>query len=178
MAIWQFRIDLIPMSALRAKFGTVPISVPQDLAEDFDWWSDAQPPSGFKERLDSILPGAGSWSEEMLIWGDERGDTASVCFDDTHRVQWVGFRVDVRSISHSLIRKICALASDWGCMLMGSTYHLMAPNEKAVLAAIGRSTAKRYIENPIATLLGMKRTSGEVIQLPNKNKGDGDPPKR
>ena len=99
MATWQSRLDLIPTAALRARFGIVPISIPRELAEDFAWWSDMQPAAGFETRLDVILPRANSWSEEMLIWGDERGDTASVCYDGSRKVEWIGVRVDVRELS-------------------------------------------------------------------------------
>lgn len=180
MAIWQFRLDLIPTSAIRMKFGTVPVAIPQELAEDFDWWSEAQPPAGFETRLDDILPRANSWSDEMLIWGDERGDTAFVCFDSSRkvRVEWIGFRVDVRRLSPGFVRDICKLANEMGCVLMSARYHLMAADEQRVLAAIGRSTARKYLEDPVGTLLSQRPTDGEVIQFPEKDKGDGGPTER
>ena len=178
MAIWQFRLDLIPTGALRAKFGTVPISIPQELAEDFAWWSDVQPPAGFEARLDAILPKAKSWSEEMLIWGDERGDTASVCYDSNRKVEWIGFRVDVRELSLGFVRDICRLADELECVLLTAAYHLIVPNEQAVLAAINQSTAKNYLDDPVSALRSLKPTKGDIVQLPEKTKGNDTPHKR
>jgi hypothetical protein len=160
MAIWQFRLDLIPTSALRAKFGTAPTTVPHELAEDFAWWSDAQPPAGLEASIDVILPRANSWSTEMLIWGDERGDTASVCYNSNRKIEWIGFRVDVRRLSPTFVTSICRLAKELECMLLTGQYHLIAPDDQAVLAAINQSTAKNYLDAPVSTLLSLKPKEG------------------
>jgi hypothetical protein len=176
MAIWQFRLDLIPTSALRAKYGVVPVSIPQELAEDFPWWSDVQPATGFEAGVDAILPKGNSWSEEMHIWGDERGDTASVCYDNNRKVEWIGFRVDVRELSPGFVRDICRLAAELECVLLTGAYHLIAPDEQTVLAAINRSTAKHYLEDPVATLRSLKPSKGEIVRLPEKAEENGVPP--
>lgn len=176
MAIWQFRIDLIPISALQAKLGGVPASIPQELAEDFDWWSDTQPPIGFEARLDAILPKANSWSEEVLIWGDERGDTAAVCVDNNRRVEWIGFRIDARGISPGFVRDICKLASELKCVLLSANYRLLAPDEQVVLDAIGHSTAKKYVDDPVATLRSLKHMNGEFVRPHEKDEGEDGPP--
>lgn len=177
MAIWQFRLDLIPANALRAKFGTIPVSIPQDLAEHFAWWSDVQPPVGLEARLDAILPKANSWSQEMLIWGDERGDTASICYDNNRKIEWIGFRVDVRQLSLSFVRSICRLAKELDCMLLTAKYHLIAPDDNVVLVAINQSTAKSYLDDPVSTLRSLKQNKGEIVQFPKKDKDKEGPPK-
>ena len=177
MAIWQFRLDLVPRNALRSKFGLVPISIPQELAENFSWWSDIQPPSGFEARMGTILPEASSWSGEMRIWGDERGDTASVCYDSIRKIEWVGFRVDVRRLSLGFIREICRLASELECVLLTGTYQLVAPDEQNVLTAISRSRAKQYLEDPVTTLRSMKPTNCDVVRLPEEGLRTECPPR-
>src|SRR5881296_1881707 len=176
MAIWQFRLDLIPTSALRAKYGVVPVSIPQEQAENFPWWSEVQPPAGFEARLDAILPKANSWSESMHIWGDERGDTASVCYDNNRKVEWIGFRVDVRELSPGFVRDICRVSDEIKCMLLTGAYHLIAPDEQAVLAAINRSTARRYLEDPVTTLRSLKLSKGKIVRLPEETEENGVPP--
>jgi len=177
MAIWQFRLDLIPTSALRAKYGSMPVSIPQELAENFSWWTDVQPPAGFEARIDAILPKANSWSESMGIWGDERGDTASACYDNNRKVEWIGFRVDVRELSLSFVRDICRLSGELECVLLTGAYHLIAPDEQTVLAAINRSTAQHYLEDPVTTLRSLKPSKSEIVQLPEKAEENGVPPK-
>jgi hypothetical protein len=173
LAIWQFRLDLIPTSALRAKFHTVPISIPGQLAEDYGWWSEVQPSAGFEKDISSMLPEANSWSEEMLIWGDERGDTAAVCYDLNRKIEWIGFRIDVGTLSLALVRQLCKFAKDQECMLLTGSYHLIEPDEQAVLAAINHSTAKKFLSDPASTLLSLRPTKSEVVRLPKKTKETG-----
>jgi hypothetical protein len=177
MAIWQFRLDLIPEKAVRSKYDVVPITLPQSLAEDFPWWSDVQPPIGFEASIDAILPKAKAWSESMCIWGDERGDTASVCYDNDTKssVEWIGFRVDVRNLSPAFVKDICAFAKQLGCVLLTGAYHVLEPDESTVLAAINNSTAKNYLEDPVSTLRGLKHNAGEVIRLQEKQKDTSSP---
>jgi hypothetical protein len=52
MAIWQFRLNLIPEKVLLRRYEILPSVIPEDLAEDLPWWSDVQPPSGFERQID------------------------------------------------------------------------------------------------------------------------------
>jgi hypothetical protein len=177
MAIWQFRVYLIPTSSLRAKFGTLPESIPEEL-EDFPWWSQVQPPPGFEAGIDEILPKATSWSEDLLIWGDDQGDTAQIWYDRNRKVNEIGFRADVRRLSHQYISHICRLAKEWECMLLTTTYHLpelfhlIPPDDEAVLAALKWSTAKKFLDDPTGTLLSLKQYQHRFSQHSDDIEGD------
>jgi hypothetical protein len=56
MALWQFRMNLIPAQIVCEVYGTVLTSIAMEIAEDFPWWSKVQPPTGFERQIDSILP--------------------------------------------------------------------------------------------------------------------------
>jgi hypothetical protein len=62
MAIWQYRLTLIPESALLAKYEILPSVIPMELAEESGWWSDNQPMSAFEQQISLILPKSKSWS--------------------------------------------------------------------------------------------------------------------
>lgn len=172
MAIWQVKLRLIPTNALRAKFGTMPITIPQNLADD-SWSSDVQPRPGLEASIDTVLPRANSWSEDMLIWGDERGDAAIVCYDNDRKVEDIEFRVDVRRLSPALVGRICDLAKELECMLLLTrSGQLIAADDQALLAAIHHSTAKKYLNDPVSTLLDISSAKGEIVQLPEKTKKD------
>jgi hypothetical protein len=76
MAIWQFRLILIPENALLSKYDVLPLTIPMELGEDLAWWSEVQPQTGFERRIDMILPRMESWSPEMRMWGQEDGNDA------------------------------------------------------------------------------------------------------
>ncbi len=177
MAIWQFRIDLIPERALHGKFGLVPVALPKELAEDYAWWNNCQPAVPFESALAALLPESPSWSSSMRLWGDERGDTASVCYSDNGSVQWIGFRVDVRDINPPFVEGICEFAKRMGCLLLTGQYHLLSPDIGLVLSEIRHSTAQRYLDNPAAKLRTLKRGEPEIIPFPEKTEGNNLPPK-
>src|SRR5712691_6484977 len=101
MAMWKLRIALVPEKEIRSRYNALPGTMSDNMAEDFPWWSDAQPPEGFETWIDAILPQVSSWSESMRIWGDERSDTACVCYVDENKdkVELIEFRVDVQKLS-------------------------------------------------------------------------------
>ena len=59
-AIWQYRLTLIPESVLLTKYEILPLAIPMGLAEEFSWWSNNQPATGFEQQISLILPEAKS----------------------------------------------------------------------------------------------------------------------
>ena len=157
MAIWQYRLILIPEGVLLSKYDVLPLTIPMELAEECGWWSDNQPPSGFEQRIDLILPQMDSWSTSMRMWGHKHSDDAYVLYTDENKskVEQISFRVDSRTISPELVRRICLLAKDLGCTLLTSEYEILAPDESMVLANLNHSTAKQFVEDPVSTLQGL-----------------------
>jgi len=157
MAIWQHRLILLPEDVLLRQYDVLPPTIPMELAEDFAWWSDVQPAAGFERKIDLILSPMESWSESMRMWGQKHGDDGSVCYVDKDKkiVEEISFRVDARTISQELVRRICRLATDLGCVFLTSEYEILAPDESMVLANINHSTAKKFVDDPVSTLQGM-----------------------
>jgi len=178
MAIWQFRLTLIPEKVLLSKCDVLPLQVPKDLAEDFPWWSEGQPHPGFEQQIDLILPERTSWSTSMRMWGQEDGNDAYVCYADESKdkVEEVAFRIDAGEISPELVRRVCILARQLGCVLMTAGYEILAPDESKLLAAINHSTAKGYIDDPVSTLRSLGRPEiQERFNRPVKDKGREPP---
>jgi len=178
MAIWQYRLILIPERMLLGKYDVLPLSIPMELAEDFVWWSDVQPPAGFEEKIDLMLPPMESWSDRMRMWGQKHGDDAYVCYVDKSKkiVEEVSFRVDARTISQELVRRICMFATDLGCVLLTSEYEILAPDESMVVTNINCSTAKKFVDDPIAALQALDQKKMQE-RINHVTKGLRDPPK-
>jgi hypothetical protein len=154
MAIWQFRLILIPEKILLEKYDVLPLEVPMELAEDYPWWSDVQPPAGFEQQIDGILPRTDSWSSSMRMWGHKEGHDAYVSYVDESMktIEEIAFRIDARAISADLVREICLLSRKLGCVLMTAEYELLAPDEAMVLTAVNDSTARKFVVDPVSTL--------------------------
>jgi hypothetical protein len=153
MAIWQHRLILLPEDVVLRQYDVLPLTIPMELAEDFAWWSDVQPPAGFERKIDLILPPMESWFESKRMWGQKHGDDGYVCYVDKDKkiVEEIAFRVDARTISLELVRRICSLATDLGCVFMTSEYEILAPDQSMVLANINHSTAKKFVDDPVST---------------------------
>ena len=154
MAIWQYRLILIPEEILISKYGVLPLAIPMELAEEFGWWSDHQPPAAFEQQIDLILPRMDSWSACQRMWGRKHGDDAHVLYADENmnKVEEIAFRIDASAISPELVRRICVLARQLRCVLITAEYEILVPDESMVLTAINRSTAKRFVDDPESTL--------------------------
>lgn len=159
MAIWQYWLTSIPESVLLTKYEILPLAIPMELAEEFGWWSDNQPATGFEQQISLILPEAKSWSTSMRMWGQEESDDAYVAYSDERRdtVEEIGFRLYASKISSELIRQICLLARQLSCVLMTREFEILAADEGMVLTAVIHSTAKRFVDDPASTLLGLDR---------------------
>jgi len=154
MAIRQYRLILLPEKVLLAKYDVLPPEIPMEVAEDFSWWSEIQPPVGLEQQIDRILPRTDSWSTSMRMWGQEEGHDAHICYvdDSKETIEKLAFRIDARAISGDLVRDICMLASKLGCVLMTADYEILGPDESMVLTALSHSTARKFVVDPAATL--------------------------
>jgi hypothetical protein len=165
MAIWQFSLDLIPELEIRKEYGLIPISLPREKAEGHPWWEGHQVPTNLEQTLSLLLPEIPSWSPTMRLWGDERGDCASVCYDQPGHFEWIAFRVDARAVSLPFIQGICRIAMEIGCLLLTGENHLLTPEAGLVMASLERSTASKYLDDPVETLRSMKLKVGKPIPL-------------
>lgn len=179
MAIWQFRLTLIPEKELLRAYESLPPTIPMTLAEDFPWWSNVQPPAGFERQIDLILRTMESWSKEMRMWGRKHGDDARVSYEDESktRVEEIRFRIDASRHSPDLVRHICLFASQLGCVLMTSEYEILLPDESMILTKISKSTARKFVKDPVTTLqnLDQSKMRDRVVHITNDRE---DPPRK
>ncbi|NJO33474.1 MAG: hypothetical protein HC869_10335 [Rhodospirillales bacterium] len=170
MAIWQFKVFLLPEAKVHERLGGVPITIPADLVEDAQWWLTYQP-CGIETAIAKLLPEAPSWSAEMRMWGDEEGDAASAIYeDDSHsKILEIEFRINVARLSDSLVAGICQLSEQFGCLLVSwRQCHVLRPKVPELMAAIERSKATKYVRDPISTLKALGHGEAEVSPLPKK----------
>jgi hypothetical protein len=170
MAIWQFRLILLPEDELGELYPILPKSIPEEIAEDRVWWSSRQPQTGFEAQIDAILPPMESWSQSMRMWGQHDGNDAYVIYadEDLAKVEQISFRIDARNISPDLVHEICTLAKRMGCVFVTHKYEILLPSETDVLNAIESSTAKSFVDDPITTLKNLDTTKIEISLYPHE----------
>lgn len=165
MAIWQYRLILLPEEALLSKYDVLPLTIPQELAENFQWWADVQPCTRFERSIDSILQQSDAWSTSMRTWGKKHGDDAHVFYDDEQKgkVQEIAFRIDAHAVSPELVGKICEFAKQLRCVFLTADYEILVPDESMVLTAIDKSRARQYIEDPASAVSSVDQKRFEYL---------------
>jgi hypothetical protein len=117
----------------------------------------------------------------MRMWGQNHGDDGYVCYSDKEKkmVEEIAFRIDARTISLELVRRICRQATDLRCIFMSSEYEILAPDESMVLANINHSAAKKFVDDPASTLQGLdQQKMQERVNYIKKNLKNNPPPGR
>jgi hypothetical protein len=158
MALWQFSFSPIP--AAKANIGGVDVIYlgPEALdGIDLDLSpNDLEP---LFSAFDALLPEKRSWSDSLRIWGDEKAHDIQVSFDGT-RVECIEFRLDVSKPSVALVNGICALARQFGWVLVSRTGAVIQPTPEAVARVIIQSPASKYVSDPQAYLAQATRPDG------------------
>src|SRR5262245_61724430 len=136
MAIWQFRLVLVPVKAVQSICnGVLPPAISAELAEEFRWWSGAKPRMDFESRIDTILPRRAAWSKHMQTCGKKNGDTVTIGYDSKNTVKWIECCIDVRTLSQPFLRSVCTLANELGAVFVTAKYRVLEPVESAVLSS-------------------------------------------
>ena len=167
MAIWQFKVFLIPQGAIRERFGHMPVTISTDAAQDFRWWAKRQP-QGIEREISELLSETSRWGKDLRIWGDERSDSIVVCYEDDDRktIIEIEFCIDVRHLSSKFVTSTCELAKRFGCVLVHwQSGRVLMPDVDALLDAINRSRAKKFVEDPAGTLKNLPDGTAEAVSL-------------
>lgn len=173
MAIWHFRLILVPEVILRERCEGVPETIQTELA-DFPWWSEIQPPEGIEKWFDSLLPPLEPWSE-MRRWGFEDSHQAHVIYTNGNptAIEEIGFAIDARSVSEKLIEAYCGIALQFECVFLtarlGPQQEILRPSKSDILRALNASTAARFLTDPVTTLKSLDGPS-ITVWVDHKNK--------
>lgn len=171
MAIWQYRLELVPRQALFAAYGVQPITVPEEMCDGPSWWRGIAHPLGLEEMISSILPQAVSWSDEMKMWGDKKTNDATIGYSDSGKtaIDFVEFRIDAYRVLFPYVTKLCNLAKFFDCVFVNSKRRVLEPDDSKVVSDIYHSKAYKFVQDPISTLQSLAADSGKVFDF---EKGD------
>lgn len=150
MALWQFALDLIPVSAARVS-GVEAIRLDDGLRDvPLLSFSNAQI-ADLTGHLSILLPESQSWNSSLRIWGNEKSDDVQVWFEGS-AVEFVQFRLDVSNLSFRFVGGICELARQFGCLLAARDGAIIQPRVEPVVKAVLRSPAMKFVQDPDAYL--------------------------
>ncbi len=150
MAVWQFKIHVVPAANVRVGSADV-IRLTRDQVDAAQRTFTPAEIDAVSGQLSDLLPEKKSWSAELRVWGDEKSDDVQVWFDGGS-VECVDIRLDLRHLSLTLVSGLCAIAraSDW--LLVTTDGVVIRPNTEAVVQALVKSPAQRFVDDPYGFL--------------------------
>jgi hypothetical protein len=116
--------------------------------DDARWWSDRQPPDGYKDRLASLLLPVKSWHERLLWYGSDEADRIDVWLEQ-ERVESLGVRIGCRKANAPFVKGLLLMAEDWSRCLVETRYLRVLPKELSeFVTAVSESPSCRFMEDP------------------------------
>lgn len=158
MAIWHFRIYLVPISGLLEVHGCIPLYLdeykPHSVDSEFDenrefpnYWVGKGVSSLIRARVESRYPLSGSWSEEAAMFGRDNGTRVELWTDD------VVVCVDARDAVVDELRFFSDLARDADCLIvLGQDGRVIGPSLERLTRLFEGSRAYRFITDPVGAL--------------------------
>lgn len=158
MAIWQFKIELLPTDEVRFRVGEPPCSLPATFQGSVGYHS-TNGGSFWTSRATSVavpyfrklLRETQSWTSDALMYGEEDGDKVEV-WDDS-----VVAMIDCRNLDESFVFGVLSIANALECSLLVVETGWVIPAEKEFLVReIESSRALRFVSRPEAALRSLK----------------------
>ena len=171
MAIWQFKTRLIPERRVCEIYGQIPVTIPVDDDERVQWGHGVQPLRGFEAEISTMLPEMTSWDASSRMWGDDKNDTDFVWViytdDNRNTVLEMEFRFYAAEISASYVAQACDFAARHACLFLDNrSRRIMKPDVASVMNGLRKSTARKFVEDPVGTLTNLPEIRPPEIEMP------------
>ena len=148
MAVWQFDIALVPVSALAADPNLFANSKTPDGLETSSWWTDYPEKKDLDGEIGEILPKGKSWHDDLSAWGDEDGSRIDV-WRDKGALDSISIRIDANTPDSDFLRTVCDLAVSIHCKFYGYESHsLIEPDVQSLANALRKSGASKFVADP------------------------------
>src|SRR5262249_9073999 len=104
--------------------------------------------------IDYFAPRAASWSDAILMWGEENGDRVHVVLDGG-RVAAIVCRLDLRAFAEPFARGVLRLAEFCGCRLRDREGRVFPAEWPALLGVVGAPDEFRSARAPRGSRAGL-----------------------
>lgn len=152
MATWQFTIALIPRAWSNQPGNTVESLYTEDGYDTAKCWAKHQPKSGWRTAVSSFLPEGKSWSNNLLLWGDDKKTDVQAWYSDSV-LESITVRIDLRGEVQPVLERLVKLSEELECILFWPEGHaFLHPRILELKRAILQSRPYSFVKNPEAFL--------------------------
>jgi hypothetical protein len=144
MAIWHYRVNLVPSERFLDIYGVMPSAITEDEIVSLNPWQNTNVDL---RNLDNVAAEGASWSDEIRIWGHEETNNISVIFKN-HEISWITAAIDLRGDYKDFINKITAFAQDMNCVFFLNGNACIPADSDTLMCYIRDSLAYKFVANP------------------------------
>ena len=125
------------------------------LKEDFEspaWWCGVPEPN--PDEIEKILPSLKSWSEDVKIWGSDRGNRLTFYYEGG-ALQSVEFRIDLRQeypVVQEFIQSMISLAKKNAWCFCNEEGVILMPDYASIAEDLNLSDAQHFMNTSPAAL--------------------------
>jgi hypothetical protein len=157
MAVWQFKLSIVPVVGLRKHSKSLGDILPEyqsnnsdphrELVESPNYWVESEALMNILTReLSQLFPERESWSSDAKMFGTEHGDSIEIWPDD------IRCAFDVRKPNMLFLNSIIDIANVNHCILVMDDGKLISPDITELAPILVNSRAVKFVSDPVAFL--------------------------
>jgi len=152
MAVWQFRIELIPTKWVLENSNGIEILYTEGSYDSEPAWSGILSNSIELKIIDKFYSRYKGWHQDHVCWGNEES-TDIQFWQNSNYVESLSVRVDARGNINSDILNVASIAKEFGCHLfLPEKKVIIEPNEHEVRNSIIGSRSTAFAKDPVGFL--------------------------
>jgi len=158
MALWQYKVALIPQEWLSAG-GEVESLFGEEGFDTEQTWGTFDTEI-LENEIDKILPRGKAWTDAYILWGDYEGDDIQLWRENAKTIDLV-IRFDLRKPNKELLNGALEIARGSNLAILDLANRRVLPAKtEAIVEAIRKSEASKFVEDPHAFLSKYKPGGG------------------
>ena len=130
MAIWQYQIFVLPKEEIDSYFSNL-LFINEEALNEVNWWKYRQLTTEYFENFKSILPLKKSWSDDIVLFGDENSNCIELLTNKGKIVE-IMVRIDLRFDYTQFLDMLCEFAQEYNCILLNYSFKILSPVKNLV----------------------------------------------
>ena len=146
MAVWQFKVQLIPTVWVE-RGNDVMTLFKEEGYEGIEAWKHRIDVEQIRSAIDMVLPRGKEWNKDLTLWGNEKSDDIQLWLDQ-QCIESLSIRFDLRDRNIALISNVVSLAKQLDLSIITTEQrHNVGTNLDDLLLLFENSCAQGF-KNP------------------------------
>lgn len=158
MALWQFKVELIPSAWAQAH--DVALLFNEEGCDPSTAWKGFERIEPLCQGLDSVLPRGRSWHLGQSLWGSEDQSDIQL-WRENGEIESLSARFDLRQSVPELFLAVAKFTAQFQLAILSvESLQYIQPTQEALLTEASCSRAAEYAKNPAEFIATLARKGG------------------